>query len=84
MKKNRIIVLLKFHPCFLARPDEDGLVVQSKDNLYTFKFLFSWFYVNGKRIFKKPDPHSKCVRPGVFPKVDCDFMKMYFFAQGKE
>ena len=63
---------------------DDSLVVQYKENLFTFKFLFSWFFVNGKKIFKDPDPHTKCMTPYLFPKVDCDFMKMYFFAQGIE
>ena len=57
--------------------------MQYKENLFTFKFLFSWFFVNGKKIFKDPDPHTKCMTPYLFPKVDCDFMKMYFFAAGK-
>ena len=56
--------------------------MQYKENLYTFKFLFSWFFVNGKQIFEEPNSHAICMRPDVFPKVDCDFMKMYFFATG--
>ena len=73
----------KSFPSFLERFNDDGLVMQYKENLYTFKFLFSWFFVNGKQIFEEPNPHAICMRPDVFPKVDCDFMKMYFFATGK-